>query len=63
MIDSYFAGRSAGSAGVGGPEVGPKTAVIVSVIAAGLGILYLAFRKPDPRRHPLPDAEPSPVAR
>jgi hypothetical protein len=61
MIDSFFAGYGVGSGGVGGlgPEVGPKTAVAVTVIAAGLGVLYLALRKPDPQ----PDTVPSRTSR
>lgn len=49
MIESFFAGYGTGWGGVGGgPEVGSKTVITVTVIATGLGILYLALKKPDP---------------
>jgi hypothetical protein len=63
MIDSFFASYSTGRSGVGGPEVGPKTVVAVSVIATGLGILYLVTRKPDAPGSPReagPKAGPGP---
>lgn len=41
-------GYSAGRGGLGGPEVGPKTFIGVTIGAAVLGVLYLAFKKPDP---------------
>lgn len=63
MIDSFFAGYSVGRGGVGGPEVGPKTAVAVTVVATGLGILYLVTRKPDAvgsPREDVPKSNPGP---
>jgi len=60
-LDSFFMGHGVGSGGGagGGPKVGPKTVVTVTALAAGLGILYLVLRKPDPPGHWRESLEPS----